>query len=114
MRRGGEFLAKMEKARAGRPPKNRSPDGTDFRGTTLADLGMSKNASSRWQRIFKIPTRDFERQVGEAKDQGGELTTKGMLSLAARLNDGGRNDEILVSGVPIVDKLEALIAARQL
>lgn len=47
----GQLLAEREMAKAGRPSKNRSDDATDYRGAeTLADIGISKQQSSDWQR----------------------------------------------------------------
>ena len=46
----------MEKAKAGRPPKNPSDDTTDLRGApTLTELGISRDQSSRWQQVAEVP-----------------------------------------------------------
>jgi len=63
-RRLGELLAEMPKHPGGRPTENRSHDGTGF--PALADLGFTKNDSSRWQQIAAIPPEVFERHVGGA------------------------------------------------
>jgi hypothetical protein len=52
----------MEKAKAGRPPKNRSDDATNSR-PTLRDLGISKQQSSDWQKLAAVPDERFERRV---------------------------------------------------
>jgi hypothetical protein len=59
-RRCGELLAEMDKAK---PPGSnqhelRSHDATD--PPTLADLGISKDQSSRWQKLAAVPQEDFE------------------------------------------------------
>jgi hypothetical protein len=55
--------------------------------TTLNGLpeGVSKTQSSRWQRIARVPLRDFEKYVKDVKDSGEELTTAGLLDLAKSL-----------------------------
>ena len=45
----GQLLAKMEKNKGGRPAKNPSP-GT----SSLADLGVSHDQSSRWQALAGV------------------------------------------------------------
>ena len=60
-RRAGELLKAMEKAKAGRPPNNRLQDTTDLsKPKTLAELGISKQQSSDWQRLAAAPERQFE------------------------------------------------------
>jgi hypothetical protein len=60
-RRAGELLKAMEKAKAGRPPNNRLQDTTDLsKPKTLAELGISKQQSSDWQRLAAAPEREFE------------------------------------------------------
>jgi hypothetical protein len=58
-RKAGQLLAQMEKAKgarfAGREPDGsprRSPDATAEK--TLADLGISKGQSSRWQKLADV------------------------------------------------------------
>ncbi|PNE10179.1 MAG: hypothetical protein CR217_15740 [Beijerinckiaceae bacterium] len=60
-RRAGELLKAMEKAKAGRPPNNRLENTTDLsKPKTLAELGISKQQSSDWQRLAAAPERQFE------------------------------------------------------
>ncbi|MCQ1550787.1 MAG: hypothetical protein NOF05_18710 [Candidatus Accumulibacter phosphatis] len=49
------------------PPKNDAP--------TLSDLGITKNDSSRWQKLAAIDEEKFEAAVAAAKDKAGEVTT---------------------------------------
>ncbi|MCM8623266.1 MAG: hypothetical protein NFW16_16400 [Candidatus Accumulibacter sp.] len=49
------------------PPKNDAP--------TLSDLGITKNDSSRWQKLAAIDEEKFEAAVATAKEAAGEVTT---------------------------------------
>ena len=69
-RRAGELLEKME-LHDGNP---RSHD-----GTRLSDIGITKNQSSRWQKIAAIPQPVFEDFIEETKAAEKELTTAGVL-----------------------------------
>lgn len=88
-RRAGELLAEMEKAKgnagtmAGRdssggfilkPPEGDAP--------TLADLGISKSQSHRWQIEASLPEEIFEQYVAETKSDQEELTSAGLYRLA--------------------------------
>jgi hypothetical protein len=74
-RRVGEALARLEKAKgdanAGLP--------------TLADIGITKRQSSRWQAMASIPQDDFEKYIAKVKGRGRELTSAGVIRLAKRL-----------------------------
>jgi hypothetical protein len=84
-RRGGDMLKAMEKHPPGPIPMgDRSHDATDL-PPSLADLGISKSQSSRWQAIASIPDQHFEDRVESLKATGKELTSSEMLSLAAYL-----------------------------
>lgn len=86
-RRAGQLLAEMPKARgvvlSGKdsiggtivvPPKNDAP--------TLSEMGVSKNESSRWQKLASISDEQFESAVASAKDKAGEVTTAAMMRAA--------------------------------
>jgi hypothetical protein len=73
-RRLGQLLAETPKHPAGRPPENRSHDTTDL-PPTLRELGVTKDESSRWQRIAKLPEPVFEQHIADAKADDRELTT---------------------------------------
>jgi hypothetical protein len=78
-RRAGELLVDMQatgQRRAkerGRPSKVSSP-------TTLPKLGITRDQSSKWQRLAKmIDDATFERALAQAKEKYGELTTAAVL-----------------------------------
>jgi hypothetical protein len=65
-RKAGKLLAEIEKARAGRHPKNnRSTDTTNYSQPTLRDLNITKDQSSNWQKLAKVPEPDFEAALAD-------------------------------------------------
>jgi hypothetical protein len=76
-RRCGELLKKMEKAKGGRPVENRSHDVTGSSQQTLADFGISKPQSSRWQDLASIPEAEFEEALATP---GVKPTTAGLIA----------------------------------
>jgi hypothetical protein len=60
-RRAGELVKQMEKAK-GRQSKNPST-GTRGSPKTLAELGVSYDQSSKWQKLADIPQGDFEESL---------------------------------------------------
>jgi hypothetical protein len=57
----------------GRPTKVSSP-------TTLPRLGITRDQSSKWQRLARIiDDATFDKAVAQAKENDGELTTAGLL-----------------------------------
>jgi site-specific DNA-methyltransferase (adenine-specific) len=85
-RKAGTLLAEMDKAVGGGNGSNqyvKSNRSHDVTGSTstLADIGITKIQSYRFQRVARIPERLFEQYVEETVRAGGELTTKGLLEL---------------------------------
>lgn len=92
-RRAGEMLAAQKAAgmmaagtrgqlagsdssggRPSRPPENGAP--------TLAEIGISKDQSSRWQKLAAIPEDQFEQAVEAAKEVAQEVTTSAIFKAA--------------------------------
>lgn len=78
-RKAGDLLREMPKSTGakGIGKKVRSND-----VTTLSGVGVSKNESSRWQRVASVPDDVFETHVVETKEAKRELTTASMLKIA--------------------------------
>ena len=71
-RRCGELLAEMEKAKGvrmnGRDDSGefrRSNDATTESPRTLSDLGITKDQSSKWQKLAAVPEAEFEAAVSQ-------------------------------------------------
>lgn len=89
-RRAGELLRGMDMNRGARwQPTEQSGGNTmlppDCSPPCLADLGISKMQSSRWQLEASLPEESFEQHVAEVKARGEELTSASLLQLASRI-----------------------------
>jgi hypothetical protein len=84
-RRAGELLAEMEKAKGVRMNGGNTGDPTMLPPVNvpkLSDLGITKNESSRWQKLAAVPASQFEQAVAAAKEVDGEVTTATLLRVA--------------------------------
>jgi phage N-6-adenine-methyltransferase len=80
-RKAGQLLTDMPKDKGGRPEKNLSFDPTGFRDVkTLADLGVTRDQSSQWQKVATLPEEAFE----EALNRLETPTTASLVALAER------------------------------
>ncbi|TDX65168.1 N6-adenosine-specific RNA methylase IME4 [Methylosinus sp. sav-2] len=66
-RKAGELLRSM--AETGERVKGGDPKSRPATMATLADLGVSKTQSSRWQKLAELPSAAFERKVEAAKHE---------------------------------------------
>jgi hypothetical protein len=79
-RRLGEMLAGRERNRGGNP--NLLHDATGC-PPTYGEMGIERTQAHRWQQIAALPEGDFERHIAESRAAGGELSTEGVVRLAA-------------------------------
>lgn len=76
-RRAGEMLRDMEKAKGGRPENNPSNDATGFaKEKTLDEIGISRDQSSRWQKLAAVPVQEFEQALSDPETKP---TTTGII-----------------------------------
>lgn len=87
-RRAGEMLAAMPKAQGvkfnGRDEAGNFRQSHDDTSQTLAEIGVSKVQSSRWQSLAGMSDEHFETAVATAKDTAGQVTTAFMLREAQK------------------------------
>ena len=106
-RRCGELLARTERAPAGRPAANTSERATDS-PPTLADMGLTRDESSRYQQLAAMPVEHFETAVATAKATAGEVTT------AFMLREAGKNKpQLRPKTGPTADALRAELKVAQ-
>jgi hypothetical protein len=74
-RKAGEFLAVT--VTAGNPQLLH-----DATIVSLAELGVEKTQSHRWQQIASVPEKDFDAHLEVTRDAGKEITTASVLRLA--------------------------------
>ncbi len=58
-RRAGQLLAEMDKSPAGRPAIISSAE-LQIKDPTLEELGITRDQSSKWQQLAKVPQDDFD------------------------------------------------------
>jgi len=75
-RRLGEMMAAMEKQKPGQY-QQRSRDVTV--ASSLADLGITKNQSSRWQKEAAVPEKVFRKWAEECREADEEMTQTGLI-----------------------------------
>jgi N6-adenosine-specific RNA methylase IME4 len=105
-RRLGQVLSELSLAGGDRLSKNRKPY------VKLADWGISRTESARWQQEASVPDKDFARYVRQVKSEGRELTAGGLRQLA-KLHAVEKTPAPEDSGVfaPLIASLRSL--ARQ-
>jgi hypothetical protein len=81
-RRCGELLAKANRAKAGDNQHTRSSHDATTK-LTLAEIGITKSDSSRYQTLASMSDEHFEAAVATAKNVAGEVTTAFMLREAS-------------------------------
>ena len=94
-RKAGEFLAQEKREPGKRTDLTSSNDGS---GSTnyerqLNKVGVSPQDAHRWQSIAAMPELKFENHIAEVKENGGELTTAGLMKSFNYKRDTKRTNE---------------------
>lgn len=87
-RKAGELLSQSAETGERAPQGRVSPE--QPKPTTLGDLGITPNQSSRWQSLASMTDAHFETAVATAKDTAGQVTTAFMLREAKRVKPQGK------------------------
>jgi N6-adenosine-specific RNA methylase IME4 len=86
-RRAGEMLSETDRNQGGRTDQKLNPSSEEAdKIPRLSDLGITRNQSSRWQKLGEIPEDSFEDYIQTTKTKEYELTTAGALNLARELD----------------------------
>jgi hypothetical protein len=72
------MLAEIPKNNGGRPTENQSHDTTGFQ--TLSDIEITRDQSSRWQKLAAVLVRAFEARTDSRARQWFEVTPQPMLT----------------------------------
>jgi phage N-6-adenine-methyltransferase len=83
----GKVLATIARGKAGRPPKNSSPEVTDYQ-RALVDLSVPRQVAKKWEKEAEVPTETFEEYAERCRAKEEELTSAGVRTLANRLAGG--------------------------
>jgi len=86
-RKAGTLLSEMPKHPAGRPPENRSQPETNL-PPTLADIGVSKTQSHRWQQTASVPDEVFEDYITSVRED--ETGTRDLITTSGLHHHAGR------------------------
>lgn len=104
----GKMLQGMEKAKGGQPYQ-RKPTGSTVQpvnGHKLADLGITKGDSHRWQQVASVPEEKYQEHKERAKEEGDRrsLTTTAIMRTAKEQQREAvreENRELVRESVPL-------------
>jgi N6-adenosine-specific RNA methylase IME4 len=112
-RRAGELLREIEKNKGARQQgvgrRGKNAVAPNDRVPKLADLGVSKTQSSRWQKLAALPAEKFERHVERASTDAYDQMTGRFLKEAEIERAQQRRSKLIEDG-QAVDDLVALAA----
>ncbi len=92
-RKAGQLLKQMTKTKGGSPTgsnqhakKRNRLSGTT--GSSLSDMGVSKDQSSKWQKLAEVPNEDFEEALANPRVMP---STQGIIKTAVDVRFGEKN-----------------------
>lgn len=89
-RKAGKLLADLALRGGNRKSKSQTES------LMLADLGINRNQSSRWQQMAAVPETQFQRCLDETKAAHEELSAAGLRRLARRLRPAKSRENLVV------------------
>lgn len=108
-RRAGTLLASLH-LRGGDRKSEQWPN-----NLRLAELGISREESSRWQREALLPEEEFQEYLRQRKQQGKELTSDGLLRLARlRVETTRRDGQRDIRFATLQERIQELVREQQL
>ncbi len=108
-RRIGELLAAMPKSE-GQLYRGHTMLPRDEATPSLADLGIHKMQSHRWQALATLPEDVFEEHIRTTKEAGEQLTTAGMLRVVKGRAKTERQQTVRSEAAESVVSLDTLIS----
>lgn len=82
-RRCGQLLAETEKARGGEQYHRSSGATSATANKTLAEMGVTKDQSSQWQKLAQVPDDEFEQAVSTSLTGGTKPTAKNIVRMTS-------------------------------
>lgn len=89
-RRCGELLTATDRNKGATVKGGMAVERHDTHAPTLADMGLTRDESSRYQQLAAMPADHFETAVATAKATAGEVTTAFMLREAKAAKPHGK------------------------
>jgi hypothetical protein len=98
-RRMGREIASLTLNAGGRPAKSGDRASPVSSSPTLAELGIHKKWSQRWQALARMPTADFEAYLYDVKRGGEELTAAGAYRAARKIEKAAASAAACTQGL---------------
>jgi hypothetical protein len=93
-RKAGQLLDDTKKNKQRQSGHGDQKSGSQNATPKLADLGVNKSQSSRWQKLAEIPDEQFEKSIAIAKELVGEVTTASLLTQAQSSNKNNKRIKV--------------------
>lgn len=115
-RRLGELVKELPKAKAPPGPGRGKKGGSSVRpplstAPTLADHGITKSESSRWQAVASVPEKKFQTEIDTAIERKRPPTTASFVRIAKEMRDGKKEPPPFHALVALAELKDRLVAA---